>query len=81
MAQAVRTNKYGVKYAKGEVFGMADKWIANCEAHNTIVSDTTLAGIRTMSQQDFCDCCRNICLENLLGADCGNCGAVVVAVR
>jgi hypothetical protein len=72
----VRKNRYGVTYGRGSIYGMEDKWVATCEKHHTIVTDTTLAGIRTMSQQDFCDCCRDICLDGLLGENCGNCGAV-----
>ena len=81
MTNAVRTNKYGVTYGKGEIYGMADKWVATCEKHATIVTDTTLAGIRTMSQADFCDCCRKICLDGLFGENCNTCGAVAQEVR
>ena len=81
MTAAVRTNRHGVTYGKGEQFGMPDKWVALCEKHSTVVSDTTLAGIRTMSQADFCDCCRAICLDGLFGEDCGNCGAIGEVAR
>lgn len=75
----IKTNKFGIVWGKGEEFGTMEKWVAMCEDHGTVVSDTAGSRIRTMSPEDFCDCHRGMCVVNMFGHACPNCGAVEVS--
>jgi hypothetical protein len=70
-------NRHGITWGKGKDHGMSEKWIAICEEHSQIATDTNGKRIRTLSAMDFCECHMGTCAElSWDGEPCDKCGAL-----
>jgi hypothetical protein len=67
------TNRAGVTIISAKDFGMNEglKWYAICEKHSTLVGDTNRRRLSPVASTEFCDCCRQTCVQY---APCDNCG-------